>query len=97
MVANESPQLWVGTLFSNNKPPSTVAELDNHIFKTMNIVVEGCAHGELDIIYNTLQHIESSQKIAIDLLICCGDFQVLANIIQSIHTHSLLLTLYKNI
>lgn len=42
----------------------------------MNIVVEGCAHGELDIIYNTLSFIESTQKIKIDLLICCGDFQV---------------------
>jgi hypothetical protein len=37
--------------------------------------VEGCCHGELDKIYETLQHLEKSQGKKIDLLICCGDFQ----------------------
>ena len=41
----------------------------------MLIAVEGCCHGELNKIYETLQHIESKEKIQIDLLLCCGDFQ----------------------
>jgi lariat debranching enzyme len=39
------------------------------------IAIEGCAHGELDAIYATLQALEAKQGITIDLLICCGDFQ----------------------
>ena len=34
-------------------------------------------HGELDNVYATLQHLEKAENIKIDLLICCGDFQVL--------------------
>lgn len=40
------------------------------------IAVEGCAHGDLDNIYATLQYLEGVENIKIDLLICCGDFQV---------------------
>jgi hypothetical protein len=47
------------------------------------IAIEGCAHGELDIIYETLQYIEAREKFKFDLLICCGDFQV-CRIIQNI-------------
>ncbi|XP_049848881.1 lariat debranching enzyme A-like [Schistocerca gregaria] len=41
----------------------------------MKIAVEGCAHGELDAIYETLTYIMEKEGIKIDLLICCGDFQ----------------------
>lgn len=41
----------------------------------MKIAVEGCAHGELDKIYETIEYIQKREKIKIDLLICCGDFQ----------------------
>ena len=40
------------------------------------IAVEGCCHGDLDKIYATMQHLEKKQNTKIDLLICCGDFQV---------------------
>ncbi|XP_059075892.1 lariat debranching enzyme isoform X2 [Cryptomeria japonica] len=43
------------------------------------IAVEGCAHGDLDNIYASLQHLEESENIKIDLLICCGDFQAVRN------------------
>ncbi|KAH9302042.1 hypothetical protein KI387_013625, partial [Taxus chinensis] len=43
------------------------------------IAVEGCAHGDLDNIYATLQRLEESENIKIDLLICCGDFQAVRN------------------
>lgn len=41
----------------------------------MKIAVEGCAHGELENIYDTIELLEKKEKIKIDLLICCGDFQ----------------------
>jgi len=45
----------------------------------MKIAVEGCAHGELDTIYESIQHIENKDGIKVDLLICCGDFQATRN------------------
>ena len=42
----------------------------------LQIAVEGCCHGELDAIYSTLQRLERREQRKIDLLICCGDFQV---------------------
>ncbi|XP_031774826.1 lariat debranching enzyme isoform X2 [Apis florea] len=46
----------------------------------MRIAVEGCAHGELDIIYETIQEMEKANGKKIDLLICCGDFQSIRNL-----------------
>lgn len=45
----------------------------------MKIAVEGCAHGELDRIYETLQVIEKRENFKIDLLLICGDFQAVRN------------------
>mmetsp|Transcript_40348 Transcript_40348/g.75589 ORF Transcript_40348/g.75589 Transcript_40348/m.75589 type:complete len:424 (-) Transcript_40348:268-1539(-) len=45
----------------------------------MKIAIEGCAHGELDKIYASLQKLEQQQNVKIDLLICCGDFQAIRN------------------
>lgn len=41
----------------------------------MKIAVEGCAHGELNKIYETIKYLEHQQNFKVDLLICCGDFQ----------------------
>ena len=38
--------------------------------------MEGCCHGELDKIYETILKVEEREGVKIDLLICCGDFQV---------------------
>lgn len=46
----------------------------------MHIAVEGCAHGELDIIYETIKESEKYSDKKIDLLICCGDFQATRNL-----------------
>uniref|UniRef100_A0A1B0C9U2 Lariat debranching enzyme C-terminal domain-containing protein n=1 Tax=Lutzomyia longipalpis TaxID=7200 RepID=A0A1B0C9U2_LUTLO len=46
----------------------------------MRIAVEGCAHGELEKIYDTVGLIEKEQGIKVDLLICCGDFQSTRNL-----------------
>lgn len=41
----------------------------------MQIAVEGCGHGELDRIYDTVRLLQQREGKKIDLLICCGDFQ----------------------
>lgn len=45
----------------------------------MKIAVEGCCHGALDKIYETLEHLEKKENIKVDLLLCCGDFQAVRN------------------
>lgn len=49
----------------------------------MQIAVEGCCHGDLDKIYATLQAMEVAENRTIDLLICCGDFQVFVLTLQN--------------
>ncbi|KAH8365771.1 hypothetical protein KR093_004245, partial [Drosophila rubida] len=46
----------------------------------MKIAIEGCAHGELERIYDTIEGIEQERNIKIDLLLCCGDFQSTRNV-----------------
>uniref|UniRef100_A0A182PIW0 Lariat debranching enzyme C-terminal domain-containing protein n=1 Tax=Anopheles epiroticus TaxID=199890 RepID=A0A182PIW0_9DIPT len=46
----------------------------------MKIAIEGCAHGELEKIYELIGSIQEEQNIVIDLLICCGDFQSTRNL-----------------
>lgn len=47
-----------------------------HDLIDLQIAVEGCCHGELDKIYDTMKQLERQSGKGIDLLICCGDFQV---------------------
>ena len=46
----------------------------------MRIAVEGCAHGELEKIYSTIQEVEKRDGKKVDLLLCCGDFQSTRNL-----------------
>jgi hypothetical protein len=39
--------------------------------------VEGCCHGELDQIYDVIGQLQEREGVTVDLLICCGDFQVI--------------------
>jgi len=41
----------------------------------MKVAIEGCLHGELDAVYSALGRLGG----AVDLLLCCGDFQSLRN------------------
>ena len=45
----------------------------------MRLVVEGCCHGELDQIYESIGKIEQHTGQKIDALLCCGDFQAVRN------------------
>eukprot|EP01133_Synstelium_polycarpum_P001369 gene1369-1572_t len=43
------------------------------------IAIEGCCHGEIEVIYNTLTNLETKTNSKIDLLIICGDYEALRN------------------
>ncbi|KHG09875.1 Lariat debranching enzyme -like protein [Gossypium arboreum] len=45
----------------------------------MKIAVEGCMHGDLDKVYDTIKYIENIRNIKIYLLLCYGDFQAVRN------------------
>ncbi|XP_063237675.1 lariat debranching enzyme isoform X2 [Bacillus rossius redtenbacheri] len=45
----------------------------------MKVAVEGCAHGELDRIYEAVRYLQEQRGVKLDLLICCGDFQATRN------------------
>ncbi|CAN9498514.1 unnamed protein product [Ophioblennius macclurei] len=45
----------------------------------MKIAVEGCCHGELDKIYETIDFLQKKEGLSVDLLLCCGDFQAVRN------------------
>ena len=51
-----------------------IINLFNYII--LQVAIEGCCHNQLDQIYKALKHIEDVEKIKIDLLLICGDFQV---------------------
>ncbi|XP_008211009.1 lariat debranching enzyme [Nasonia vitripennis] len=46
----------------------------------MRIAIEGCAHGELESIYDAIIESEKVDGKKVDLLICCGDFQATRNL-----------------
>ena len=46
--------------------------------RKLNIAVEGCCHGELDLIYDTIREI-GNKSVKVDLLLVCGDFQCCRN------------------
>jgi lariat debranching enzyme len=46
---------------------------------SLTVAVEGCAHGNLDEIYDSILQTEKANGISVDLLLCCGDFQSIRN------------------
>lgn len=55
--------------------------ISSHVpYSEMKIAIEGCAHGELEQIYDTIEFIQKKENIKVDLLICCGDFQSTRNL-----------------
>uniref|UniRef100_A0A2P2I5P5 Lariat debranching enzyme-like n=1 Tax=Hirondellea gigas TaxID=1518452 RepID=A0A2P2I5P5_9CRUS len=45
----------------------------------MHLAIEGCSHGELDVIYAAVVKAQEMSGFKIDVLICCGDFQSVRN------------------
>jgi len=46
---------------------------------SISVAVQGCSHGHLDRIYDTLALYQEKHGKKIELLLCCGDFQALRN------------------
>ncbi|KAK4698926.1 lariat debranching enzyme, partial [Phenoliferia sp. Uapishka_3] len=63
----------------------------------MRIAVVGCSHGTLDDIYASVERCDSEARSkgepGIDLMICCGDFQISSNSLGSPPLHALLTSL----
>ena len=70
---NNSRAWGEGRVIHEPPPPSSVGSV-------LRIAVQGCCHGQLDQIYQTIQAEESRTGNKVDLLLCCGDFQSLRNI-----------------
>ena len=47
--------------------------------RRLNIVVNGCGHGELDSLYNSVARLEAAHGVKVDVLLICGDFQAVRN------------------
>ncbi|CAK5076424.1 unnamed protein product [Meloidogyne enterolobii] len=45
--------------------------------KYLHVAVAGCSHGQMDTIYERLTNVEKQRNVKFDLLLCCGDFQVI--------------------
>jgi lariat debranching enzyme len=45
----------------------------------MIVAVQGCLHGQLDMIYESVEKLALERNVKVDLLICCGDFEALRN------------------
>ncbi|KAI5800673.1 lariat debranching enzyme, C-terminal domain-containing protein [Pyronema domesticum] len=46
----------------------------------LRIAVEGCGHGQLNAIYDSVKKAEEENNFVVDLLIICGDFQAMRNL-----------------
>ena len=67
-------------LSSSSGAAASAAGLSLHRSSTgVRVALVGCGHGELDAMYSCVRHLQSSQGLVIDLLICCGDFQSVRN------------------
>ena len=45
----------------------------------MIVAIQGCLHGQLDMIYESVEKLALERNVKVDLLICCGDFEALRN------------------
>ncbi|KHJ89325.1 lariat debranching enzyme domain protein [Oesophagostomum dentatum] len=55
--------------------------------RKLRLAVAGCAHGEMDKIYEVLAEIEKDKGYKFDMLICCGDYQAVRNYGDLHHMH----------
>lgn len=43
--------------------------------RSITVAVQGCCHGELDTIYDTILQRQRQMGVRVDLLVICGDFE----------------------
>eukprot|EP01135_Chromosphaera_perkinsii_P011174 Nk52_evm1s2356 gene=Nk52_evmTU1s2356 len=46
---------------------------------SVSIAIQGCGHGDLDVVYDRLRKLQDQRGRQVDLLIICGDFQAVRN------------------
>lgn len=51
-----------------------IRKCQNFFEKNMKIAIEGCCHGALNKIYQSIQDIEKKEGYKVDLLLICGYF-----------------------
>ena len=56
-----------------------IVELGEVSDQSLTIAIEGCCHGDLDIIYKRIEEYEKKSNRKVDLLLICGDFQSMRN------------------
>jgi hypothetical protein len=66
---------------------TALSQIDRHIctascqvLRGVQVAINGCGHGDLDMIYATIRDAERRGNMKVDLLICCGDFQAMRNV-----------------
>lgn len=81
MVQDEATWSTKGNVESMTSSHSLTHPLHLSLFGLfrMKIAIEGCCHGELDKIYETISCLEKKEGVTVDLLLCCGDFQAVRN------------------
>ena len=47
------------------------------VSRPLRVAVVGCAHGELEKIYDSIENVQRKHNITVDVLLCCGDFQAM--------------------
>ncbi len=50
--------------------------------RSVNIAVQGCAHGDLDSIYQEIVRVQTTSGKQVDLLIISGDFESMRDILD---------------
>ena len=63
---------------SYSKPCICPAALDTQLAamsRSVTVAVQGCCHGELDTIYDTILQRQRQLGVSVDLLVICGDFE----------------------
>lgn len=61
---------------ADSSAPLNVTTKVKFVIDFWQIAVIGCTHGQLDSIYAKIASIELQRDIKVDLVLCCGDFEV---------------------
>ena len=70
------PSLTAANEADSISPPApTIHTMTKSPIAALTIAVEGCCHGELEAIYETIKLSEVKTGKKVDLLLICGDFQ----------------------
>lgn len=61
-------------------PPGSPSLRHAPLFSLFQVAINGCGHGDLDLIYEAIQAAEQRGGFKVDLLLSCGDFQAMRSV-----------------